>query len=121
MRAMLIAFPLVAALVSIPTSRADEPLNRADLVKSSNNLKQIAPAFHNHHDTYMKCPGDILDKDGKPLLSGRVAILPFSGISHVAMCDGSVRRLGANADEDELKKLIMPADGGAIDFKKLEK
>jgi hypothetical protein len=44
---------------------------------SSNNLKQIALAVHNYHDTYMKFPSDITDKNGKPLLSWRVAILPF--------------------------------------------
>jgi hypothetical protein len=45
----------------------------------------------------------------------------FDGESHVGMCDGSVRRLKKNPDEDELKKLIMPADGSIIDFKKLDK
>ncbi|VTU02151.1 Secreted protein containing DUF1559 OS=Rhodopirellula sallentina SM41 GN=RSSM_03172 PE=4 SV=1: SBP_bac_10 [Gemmataceae bacterium] len=44
---------------------------------SSNNLKQIAIAVHNYHDTYQRFPSDITDKNGKPLLSWRVAILPF--------------------------------------------
>ena len=64
--------------------RADPPKDRAEQVKyardrakSSNNLKQIALAFHNHHDAFGTCPQDIVDKDGKPLLSWRVAILPF--------------------------------------------
>ena len=42
-----------------------------------NNLKQIGLALHNYHDTYGHFPGNITDKDGKPLLSWRVAILPF--------------------------------------------
>jgi hypothetical protein len=33
--------------------------------------------MHNYHDVYNHFPRDITDKDGKPLLSWRVAILPF--------------------------------------------
>jgi hypothetical protein len=46
-------------------------------LKSQNNLKQIGLAIHNYHDTHGKLPADIKDKDGKPILSWRVAILPF--------------------------------------------
>jgi hypothetical protein len=46
-------------------------------MQSTNNLKQIALAVHNYHDTYGHFPQDIVDKNGKPLLSWRVAILPF--------------------------------------------
>lgn len=43
-----------------------------------NNLKQIGLAMHNYHDTYRHFPPQALaDKNGKPLLSWRVAILPF--------------------------------------------
>src|SRR5262245_13708538 len=46
--------------------------------QSQNNLKQIALAMHNYHDTYnMLPPAAICDKNGKPLLSWRVAILPY--------------------------------------------
>lgn len=45
--------------------------------KSENNLKQIALAFHNYHDTFGHWPHDICDKDDKPILSWRVQILPF--------------------------------------------
>ena len=45
---------------------------------SINNLKQIVLAMHNYHGTYNKLPGAaIYSKDGKPLLSWRVAILPY--------------------------------------------
>jgi hypothetical protein len=43
-----------------------------------NDLKQIGYALHNYHDTYRRFPpAAIYSKDGKPLLSWRVAILPF--------------------------------------------
>lgn len=60
---------------------AGEPAERRSSVsqrqRSLNNLKQILLAFHNYHDTYGYFPSDIRGKDGKPLLSWRVAILPF--------------------------------------------
>jgi uncharacterized protein (TIGR03067 family) len=50
----------------------------AQKAQSSNNLKQMALASHSYHDTYKHLPGPaITDKQGKPLLSWRVAILPF--------------------------------------------
>ena len=44
-----------------------------------NQFKQLALAFHNFHDTQKHFPAAaaICDKDGKPLLSWRVAILPY--------------------------------------------
>jgi RNA polymerase sigma factor (sigma-70 family) len=48
------------------------------IMQSQNNLKQFALAFHNYHDTFRFFPpAAICDKAGKPLLSWRVAILPF--------------------------------------------
>ena len=49
----------------------------ADRMKDANNLKQIALAMHIGHDANQFLPQDILDKNGKPLLSWRVAILPY--------------------------------------------
>jgi len=46
-------------------------------MSSMNNLKQVGLAMHNSHSVYRKFPGDILSDDGTPLLSWRVAILPF--------------------------------------------
>jgi RNA polymerase sigma factor (sigma-70 family) len=61
--------------------KTDQPTERrataADRKRSLNNLRQITIAFHNYSDTYGYLPHDIRDKSGKPLLSWRVAILPF--------------------------------------------
>jgi hypothetical protein len=41
------------------------------------NLRQIGVAIHQYRTTYGKWPADTVDKAGKPLLSWRVALLPF--------------------------------------------
>ena len=60
---------------------ADETAIAArNLRKSQNNLRQIGFALHNAHDTYKYFPPAALcDKQGKPCLSWRVAILPYLG------------------------------------------
>jgi len=45
---------------------------------SANNMKQIALALHNYHDTNNGFPpAAVVDKQGKPQLSWRVLILPY--------------------------------------------
>jgi hypothetical protein len=51
--------------------------DNANRTTSSNNLKQIILAVHNYDSANGYLPGDILDKDGKPLLSWRVQLLPY--------------------------------------------
>jgi RNA polymerase sigma factor (sigma-70 family) len=52
-----------------------DPLRQRD---SQRKLKMIGLALHNHHDTYKYLPPPaIYSKDGEPLLSWRVAILPW--------------------------------------------
>lgn len=71
--------------------------------QSANNLKQIMLAFHNHHDTYRGFPPQATtDKDGKPLLSWRVMILPF--IEHNALYQEF--HLDEPWDSEHNKKLI---------------
>ena len=47
--------------------------------QSTNNLKQIGLAMHNHADVFKTFPPHARFKNGRPLLSWRVAILPFVG------------------------------------------
>lgn len=226
----LAAAVFLGGLVAIPGLRADDPppITKKDLRTSRENLRQMVISFHAYHDANNMLPGDILDKDGKPLLSWRVAILPyleeselykkfkldepwdsdnnkklvekmpkiyapvrvkakagetfyqtftgegtlfvnhkpvytigaipdgtsntglifeagepvlwskpadmpfdekkalpklggmFDGECLVGMCDGSIRHLQKKPDEQQLKYLIMPADGMVIDFDKLD-
>ncbi|HJZ59971.1 MAG TPA: DUF1559 domain-containing protein [Gemmataceae bacterium] len=220
---------LFVGLVAVPAAGAGDPPTRAELGKSVNNLKQIVLAFHNYESANAHFPNNVYSKDGKPLLSWRVLILPyieeervykefkldepwdsennkkllakmpklyapvrgkagegetfyrgfagknapfgpdrkqgariadftdglsntglifeagepvvwtkpddlpfdeakplpklggmFDGEFHVALGDGSVIRCKKDADEKELKKLIMPADGFPVDFTKLK-
>jgi Protein of unknown function (DUF1559) len=45
--------------------------------KSVNNLKQMGIAMHNHQSAYEYFPMNVVDKNGKPLLSWRVMLLPY--------------------------------------------
>lgn len=59
----------------LPVQAAREAARRTEC---TNNLKQIAMGLHNYHDTYGTLPpAYIPDKDGKPMHSWRVLILPF--------------------------------------------
>jgi Protein of unknown function (DUF1559) len=56
---------------------ADGPITAEQLQKSAENLKNIALAHHNYNDAQRVLPTNHLSKDGKPLLSWRVQILPY--------------------------------------------
>jgi len=67
--------PVLIALLlrAVQSARAS-----ARRMQSCNNLKQIILAMHNYHDTFRGFPAAcVTDKNGKPLLSWRVLILPF--------------------------------------------
>ena len=67
---------VVAAAFLVPALRSS--LEAARRVQCVNNLKQIALAMHNFHASNNAFPRPaILSEKGKPLLSWRVAILPF--------------------------------------------
>jgi RNA polymerase sigma factor (sigma-70 family) len=61
------------------TPKATAPPADANVMRSQNNIKQMALAFHNYADTNTGIfpPAAICDARGKPLLSWRVAILPY--------------------------------------------
>lgn len=65
---------VLIALLLPAVQSAREAARRSQCV---NNCKQITLAFHNFHAANNAFPSDITDADGKPLLSWRVAILPF--------------------------------------------
>jgi hypothetical protein len=66
---------VIPALAPPPEASAATPQTAAE---NRNNLKQIGIAFHNYESNNGRFPaGAISDKDGKPLLSWRVAILPY--------------------------------------------
>ncbi len=66
---------ILVALLLPAVQSAREAARRAQCV---NNLKQIALAMHNYHSATNAFPKPaITDKDGKPLLCWRVAILPY--------------------------------------------
>lgn len=69
---------LAVALPRAISQESDRVSMDQDRAQSVNNLKQIAVALHNFHDTNKALPPPaVCDADGKPLLSWRVLILPF--------------------------------------------
>jgi hypothetical protein len=66
----------VVAAIIMPAIASARTAARS--MQSLNHEKQILLALHNYHDTYQTFPpAYIADKDGKPMTSWRVLILPF--------------------------------------------
>jgi hypothetical protein len=66
----------VAVALLLPAVQAAREAARR--MQGSNLIKQQLVGLHNYHDTYGSLPPAYsVGKDGKPLLSWRVAILPF--------------------------------------------
>jgi hypothetical protein len=123
----LLAAALVVVLFVLPAitapavkdRKADEPLGPItdeQFATTTNNLKQIAIAFHNYHDTNGELPANQHSKDKKPLLSWRVQILPYIEQDHLY----KQFKLDESWDSDHNKKLIdkipevyMPVRGKA--------
>src|SRR5262249_6139038 len=67
-----------AKALALLSKAAEKVRLAAARMQSANNLKQITLALHNYESAYGRLPAHaIYSKDGKALLSWRVAILPF--------------------------------------------
>ena len=90
-----------------PAAKADEAeqkaLEPAIRQESMNNLKRIMLGMHNYHDTNKSFPPAFISKDGKPLLSWRVAILPF--VDQKALYERF--KLDEPWDSEHNKKLVV--------------
>jgi len=71
--------PTVPIAAPVPEKKPDGEriADARQRARSESNLKQILLALHSYNDANRHLPGNITDKDGKPLLSWRVAILPY--------------------------------------------
>jgi hypothetical protein len=108
--------PALTGWVAQGTNRIRAAAARA---QSTNNVKQIGIAFHNYHDTVGRFPAQaICDKQGKPLLSWRVAILPY--VEQEALYKEF--KLDEPWDSEHNKKLIarMPKTYASPASKKLD-
>lgn len=92
----------LGALVALPAGAQDEPPSVKELVTSTNNLKQIGLAVHNYESANGKFPANVVDKDGKPLLSWRVLLLPYIEEEQLYQAF----KLDEPWDSDNNKKLI---------------
>ncbi len=74
----LVTVAVIGMLVALLLPAIQAAREAARRNQSINNMRQIAIALQNYHDTRKSFPPHaIYSADGKPLLSWRVAILPF--------------------------------------------
>ena len=67
----------IGVLIGMLLPAVQQVREAARRTQSINNLRQIVLASHNHESALRRFPGNIMSEGGKPLLSWRVAILPY--------------------------------------------
>ncbi len=73
----VMALASVGVLTGLLLPAVQQVREAARRTDSMNNLRQIALACLNYESAYRRLPTDIVSEDGEPLLSWRVAILPY--------------------------------------------
>lgn len=109
---MFLVTPAILAGLLLPAvQQAREAARRSSC---GNRLKQIGLAVHNRADKFFRAgdnylPTDICDRNGRPLLSWRVAILPFLGEEEAALYE--LFHLDESWDSPHNRELLgrMPA------------
>jgi type II secretory pathway pseudopilin PulG len=77
-KTQLTSIAIIGVLVALLLPAVQAAREAARRNQSMNNMKQLILGLQNYHDTRKKFPANaIYSSDGKPLLSWRVAILPF--------------------------------------------
>lgn len=77
---MLVNYQIIGVLSGLLLPAVQAARESARRMQSLNNVRQIMLSMHNYHDANGKFPAQaIAQGDGDPLLSWRVAILPYLG------------------------------------------
>ncbi len=81
----VVGFLFCGLLVALLFPAVTAARNAAQNTMGSNQMKMIALAMHNYHSQFGQLPpAYTTDEQGKPLLSWRVALLPYIEAAHVA-------------------------------------
>ncbi len=74
----MVSVAIIGVLVALLLPAVQAAREAARLNSSMNNMKQLLLSMHNYHDATKAFPAHaIYSADGKPLLSWRVAVLPY--------------------------------------------